>query len=165
MDEKFKEFTRKLHEILKPLGYRKEGANYRIFGPDGLCRIINLQKNRWTTAVHCEFTINIGVYFEKNEKITNRRFKEYDCQIRKRVDERDMGGVKQWWLIDPTTDLEKLLAELLPILQYIEEWFSHFPSRDETIVKILDGSAQQYSEDIIMNNDTKKLLAEIAGLI
>lgn len=28
MDEKFKEFTRKLHEILKPLGYRKEGVNY-----------------------------------------------------------------------------------------------------------------------------------------
>ena len=63
MDEKFKEFTRKLHEILKPLGYRKE-----------------------------------GVYFEKDEKITNRRFKEYDCQIRKRVDERDLGGVKEWWL-------------------------------------------------------------------
>lgn len=29
MDEKFKEFTRKLHEILKPLGCRKEGVNYR----------------------------------------------------------------------------------------------------------------------------------------
>lgn len=165
MDEKFKEFTRKLHEILKPLGYRKEGVNYRIFGPDGLCRIINLQKNRWNTAVHCEFTLNIGVYFEKDEKITNRRFKEYDCQIRKRADERDLGGEKEWWLIDSATDLEELLEELLPMLHYIEEWFGHFPSKDETIAKILDGSAQQYSDTNIMHNDTKKLLEEIAGSI
>ena len=48
---------------------------------------------------------------------------------------------------------------------YIEEWFGHFPSKDETIAKILDGSAQQYSDTNIMHNDTKKLLEEIAGSI
>ncbi len=49
MDKKFNELLRKIYEILKPLGYRKEASNYRLFSADGLCTIINLQKNKWNT--------------------------------------------------------------------------------------------------------------------
>ena len=78
MDKKFNELLIELHKILKPLGYRKEGANYRLFLSDGLCRIINLQKNRYNSKDKCEFVINIGVYFEKADVIDKRKFENHD---------------------------------------------------------------------------------------
>ena len=65
MEEKYKELLKNLYAILKPLGYRKEASDYRLFRPDGLARIVNIQRNKNNTAQCCMFTINIGVYFEK----------------------------------------------------------------------------------------------------
>ena len=31
MEKKFNELLREIYKILKPLGYRKDGANYRLF--------------------------------------------------------------------------------------------------------------------------------------
>ena len=39
MEEKYKELLKYLYAILKPLGYRKEASDYRLFRPDGLARI------------------------------------------------------------------------------------------------------------------------------
>ena len=44
---------------------------------------------------------------------------------------------------------------------YIEEWFSLFPSKEMTIHKILDGTAERYSDTTVMHFHTAKLLAEI----
>ena len=42
--DKFDEVSEKIYEILKPLGYKKDGLNFRLYQEDGLCKIINLQK-------------------------------------------------------------------------------------------------------------------------
>lgn len=160
MDKKFKELLRKIYEILKPLGYQKETSNYRFFGADGLCRIINFQKNKWNTKEQCEFVINIGIYFEKDDCISNRKFREYDCQIRNRVDNRKWAGI-EWWHLDDSTDVEELLQNLKPAFLYIEEWFSRFSSKETAICMILDRTAEKYSDKNIMHFYTAKLLVEM----
>lgn len=160
MDKKFNELLKKIYELLKPLGYRKETSNYRFFGADGLCRIINIQKNKWNTNDQCEFVINIGIYFEKDNCILNRKFKEYNCQIRSRVDNRKWAGV-EWWQLDNSTDLEELLQDLKPVFLYIDEWFSHFSSKETVIRMILDRTAEKYSDKNIMHFYTAKLLVEM----
>lgn len=160
MDKKFNELLRKIYEILKPLGYRKETSNYRFFGADGLCRIINFQKNKWNTKERCEFVINIGIYFEKDTWISNRKFKEYDCQIRKRLNNREWAGI-EWWHLDNETDMEELLQSLKPAFLYIEKWFCFFPSKETVIRMILDGTAGKYSTVNVMHFHTAKLLVEM----
>lgn len=160
MDKKFNELLRKIYEILKPLGYRKETSNFRFFGTDGLCRIINFQKNKWNSSEQCEFVINIGVYFEKDNGISNRKFKEYDCQIRKRVDNRKWAGI-EWWPLDNSTDLEELLQNLKPVFLYIEEWFCLFSSKETVIRMILDRTAEKHSDKNILHFHTAKLLVEM----
>ena len=85
MEQEFKALLKQIHEeILKPLGYRKDGANFRLYGRDGLCRIINFQRNKWNSRDHLEFVINTGSYFEKNVRIERLKFKEYECALRGR---------------------------------------------------------------------------------
>lgn len=156
MDKKFNELLMELHKILKPLGYRKEGANYRLFLSDGLCRIINLQKNRYNSKDKCEFVINIGVYFEKADVIEKRKFKEYDCQIRKRLDRKE-----EWWRLDSETEIGEILQNLKGTLREIDEWFSLFPSKESVIRSILDGTAEQYSTCSVLHFYTAKMLVEM----
>lgn len=158
MEEKYKELLKKLYVILKPLGYRKESSDYRLFSSDGLARIINIQRNKNNTAQSCMFTINIGVYFEKGDVISNRKFKEYDCQIRKRV---NPGENEEWWVIKNDTNIETLMENLQSVLKYIEKWFGNFTSKEETIHKILDRSAETFSDTMIMSYPTAKLIVEM----
>lgn len=160
MDKKFNELLKKMYEILKPLGYRKEASNYRLFFADGLCRIINVQRNKWNTNEQCEFLINIGVYFEKENIVSKRNFKEYDCQIRKRVNDEKCGK-SEWWRLDCDTKIEELLKSIEPVFFYIEKWFALFPSKEMTIHKILDGTAERHSDITVMHFHTAKLLVEM----
>lgn len=41
MNEYFKALLKKVHEELEPIGYEKEGQNFRLFQEDGLCKIMN----------------------------------------------------------------------------------------------------------------------------
>lgn len=158
MEAKYKELLKNLYVILKPQGYRKEASDYRLFRPDGLAWIINIQRNKNNTAQSCMFTINIGVYFEKGDMISNRKFKEYDCQIRKRVKPEEN---EEWWIIENDTDMESLMESLQTILGHIEKWFDNFISKEETIHRILDKSAETFSDTMIMAYPTAKLIAEI----
>lgn len=158
MEEKYKELLKNLYAILKPQGYRKEASDYRLFRPDGLAWIINIQRNKNNTAQCCMFTINIGVYFEKGDVLSNRKFKEYDCQIRKRVKPEEN---EEWWIIENDTDMESLMESLQTILGHIEKWFDNFISKEETIHRILDKSAETFSDTMIMSYPTAKLIAEI----
>ena len=160
MDKKFNELLKKIYALLQPLGYRKEATNYRLFCSDGLCRIINIQRNKRNTNEQCEFLINIGVYFEKGDTVSKRNFKEYDCQIRQRV-ANEKCGKSEWWYLDCNSTIDELLKSMEPTFLYIEEWFSLFPSKEMTIHKILDGTAERYSDTTVMHFHTAKLLAEI----
>ncbi len=92
--------------------------------------------------------------------IPNRKFKEYDCQIRKRFDNRELTG-SEWWHIDSGTDLETLLQNIKMSLGYVAKWFSTFPSRETVIRMILDGTAEKYSDTYVMHFHTARLLVEM----
>lgn len=158
MEEKYKELLKNLYAILKPLGYRKEASDYRLFCPDGLARIVNIQRNKNNTAQCCMFTINIGVYFEKGDVLSNRKFKEYDCQIRKRVKSEEN---EEWWIIEKDTDIEGLMESLQIILGHIEKWFDNFISKEETIHRILDKSVETVPDTMIMSYPTAKLKGDV----
>ena len=86
LDQKFKDLLSRLQkELLKQKGFKKNGSNFRQFLPDGTCKIINFQKSMFGGDGECRFTINIGLYFQKDMENIYSNFKEYECQIQTRV--------------------------------------------------------------------------------
>ena len=160
MDERFNELLRRVYGILKPMGYRKAKTDYRFYGADGLCRIINFQKNRWNTTGCLEFVINVGIYFEKESSISNRKFKEYECQIRRRFD-KGLSEREEWWRIDDKTDLEALHTQIQDVLVKADQWFQTFQTKESTVHMILDGTAEQYSIACVMHYWTARLLVDM----
>ena len=156
MESEFKEILSKVSEITKPLGYKKEASNFRLYASDGLCKVINFQKAKWNTKEHLEFVINVGVYFEKDTAIEKRKFKEYECQIRKRF----KNGEK-WWCIDRDTDADALFESVRNVLEQIFEWFNVFADKETTIEMMLNGKAGQYTNDNIMHYNNARLLVNM----
>lgn len=148
-------------KCFKPKGYRKEKNNFRLYQEDGLCKIVNFQKNSYNTKDECSFTINIGVYFEKNKAIKNLKFKEYDCQIRARP-ASFLSKKDDWWIIDCKTSIDKtiILIENL-VNEIILNYFEEFCTKDITIEKIINGNAQELSDTNILCYDTVKLLIKL----
>lgn len=135
-DAKFKALLSRLQkELLKAQGFRKSGQNFRLFLPDGTCKIINFQKSMFNGDGECRFTINIGLYFQKDMENIYSNFKEYDCQIQTRVSgisQRYMGD--HWWVLTEATDDEKLFTELLTLLREdILPWLDQFSCRRDVI--------------------------------
>lgn len=131
-DERFKELLTRLHaEVFKPRGWSKEGQNFRFFQPDGLCRIVNFQRSAWNDAQLLSFYINLGVYWESQVKVTNRRFKEHECRVRGRVH----GNVEKWNIFEGR-DMDKLFLELKVLIEgRIMERFDTIPGREEVLAR------------------------------
>ena len=132
MDEKFNDLLKRVNGILKPLGYKKEGSNFRLYLPNGICKIFNFQKSKWNTKEHLEFCINAGIYFEKNDNINNLKFKEYDCIIRKRR-EREKGKFGVWWIINDYANMDEIYESVKIALEEIIRDFEFFSSKEKTI--------------------------------
>lgn len=136
LDQKFKELLSRLQkELLKQKGFKKNGSNFRQFLPDGTCKIINFQKSMFNGDGECRFTINIGLYFQKDMENLYSNFKEYECQIRTRI-----AGISQryvgdhWWVLMDATDTEKMYADLMILMQEdILPWLEQFSCRRDAI--------------------------------
>lgn len=136
LDQKFKDLLSRLQkELLKQKGFKKNGSNFRQFLPDGTCKIINFQKSMFNGDGEYRFTINIGLYFQQDMESIYSNFKEYECQIQTRV-----AGISQryvgdyWWVLTETTEVEKLYAELLTLMQEdILPWLDQFSCRRDAI--------------------------------
>lgn len=133
MEQAFKKLLGDVHGILKPLGYKKDGANFRYYGQNGLCRIINFQRNQWNSRDHLEFVINTGSYFEKNIQVENQRFKEYECALRGRVFPED-GAF--WWVLEASTDRASLWESVRAAIQRALADFDTVPNRESVIEAI-----------------------------
>lgn len=129
-EARFKDLLSKLHtEVFKPLGWKKEGHNFRLFLPDGLCRIVNFQKSAYNDSEVLSFYINLGVYYEQQPEVGNRKFKEYDCLLRRRA-----CGLTGQWNIFEERDMDKLLLELKMLFSaQAFPWFDRFPDRETAI--------------------------------
>lgn len=156
LEEKFKEFLNEIYYIVKPLDFRKEAFNFRTYGEDGLCKIINFQRNKWNKDDSLEFVINIGIYFREDKKLNSRKFKEYECAIRRRIENNG-----KWWRIDCETDVEALCKSMEKELQWILKWFEPFESKDVVIRMILNGTAEKYSDTTVFHYQTAKMLANM----
>ena len=130
-EQHFKALLSRLHaEVLKPQGWKKEGQNFRLFLPDGLCRIINFQKSAYNDAQLLSFYLNLGVYWEDKPEITNRKFKTYDCFLSIRP------GILEKWNIYEGRDMEKLYGQLKLLLETEgAAWFAKAPDRETAIRK------------------------------
>ena len=131
-DERFKELLTRLHaEVFKPRGWSKEGQNFRFFQPDGLCRIVNFQKSAYNDAEVLSFYINLGIYWEPQPEIMNRRFKEYECRVRGRVH----GNVEKWNIFEGR-DMDKLFSELKTLIEgKVMDRFDTLTSRNEALLR------------------------------
>ena len=136
LEQKFKDLLSRLQrELLKQKGFKKNGSNFRQFLRDGTCKIINFQKSMFNGDGECRFTINIGLYFQKDMENLCSNFKEYECQIQTRVagiSKRYVGD--HWWVLTEATETEKLYAELLVLMQEdILPWLDQFSCRQDAI--------------------------------
>ena len=131
-DQRFRDLLTRLHaEVFKPRGWKKEGQNFRLFLPDGLGRIVNFQKSAYNDAEVLSFYINLGIYWEPQPEITNRKFKEYDCRIRGRVH-----GTGEKWNIFEGRDMEKLFLELKTLFEgQAMDRFDRLPSRKRAVMQ------------------------------
>jgi len=128
-DQKFKELLSRLQkEILKAQGFKKNGSNFRQFLSDGTCKIINFQKSLYNSESECSFTLNLGLYFQKDPENPYLLFKEYECVVRTRVNGiSDRYNRDQWWTITDTTDMEVLFSEFSMLMQEdILPWLDQF---------------------------------------
>ena len=136
LDARFRELMSRLQkELLKQKGYKKDGSNFRQYCPDGTCKIINFQKSMFNGDGECRFTINIGLYFQKDLENIYSNFKEYECQVRTRatgISQRYVGD--HWWVLTEASDTEKLYTELnLLIREDILPWLDQFSCRQDVI--------------------------------
>lgn len=178
--EQFTELLKQTHGVLKPLGFKKDGQNFRLFTPDGLGKIICFSKNRGNSRDYLLFRLDIGVYFEKTPEITEKKFKEYDCQLRQLVERQDSGTLQKRglldflrprdfregcedkeWLITAKTDPDALWASLCLGLDFCLDWFGHFPNREGAIRDILTGEAQQFVWNNILAYPTAKMFTDM----
>ena len=62
MEEAWRELLAEVHRLLKPLGWRKEGGNFRLFLPDGLGWIIQagMDNNNMTQIISGIIMIGLG---------------------------------------------------------------------------------------------------------
>ncbi len=130
----FKELLSRLHtSVFKPMGYKKDGSNFRLYQPDGLCKIVNFQKSAFNPWFECSFTINVGVYYEDGEVLQNPKFKEHECRHGNRAGcISPRYGKDTWWAISEIneTDMDALFEELKQlILMDIFPWFEKYPSK------------------------------------
>ena len=174
-ETQFTVLLKQVYNILKPLGYKKEGNNFRLFAQDGLGKIICVNRNRWNSGDNLLFSLDIGVYFEKDSIIQNLRFMEIECQLRKVIVRQDSGTLQlisgngdwredlemRYWLITEDTDREALLTSVRLGLEACFDWFNLFSERKAVIEKMLSGEADRYSDYNVMHYRNAKLLADM----
>lgn len=141
--------------LFKPLGFKKDGNNFRLIQNDGLCKIINFQRSLYNTKDNIGFTINLGIYFEKETEIQNKKFKEYASQIRTRLD-------CDWWYVNSESDIEETYLEIEKFIKNdVFKFFDIFNSKNLLIEMILSGESKKYSDVNVLNYNTAKLLVEM----
>lgn len=143
--------------VLNPLGWKKEGSNFRQYCDDGLCKIINFQKSRWNTSQECEFYINIGIYIEAGREVENKKFYEYECQYRNRTSSK--GGIYRLNAEVDLTDFQEQIASI--ITDEVLLVFNIFGSKENFVRMLLSGEAQRYTDIPVMHYHTCKLLCDM----
>lgn len=143
-------------EYYKPLGWKKQGANYRYIDESGLGRVINFQRSKWNSDGKIDFFINYGLYMEVGNELVNKSFKEYECQFRNRT--RLHNGI---YHLDGDANYDKVKKEVLEALAETTNLFTKVDNKGTFVSMILSGEMQKYSGTPVMNYYTCKLLSDM----
>lgn len=163
MENSYVELLKGVYSTIRPLGFKKEDGDFRLYMPDGLCKIINFQRNKFNLQNECRFTINAGAFFGKENQTLNKRFTYTSCQLGLRQTYlcESYSGDK-WWNIDGNTDLKELYREIVTfIFKYVLAYLDNFKSKVEVIKMIIEGNASEYSDIPVMNFKTARLLTDM----
>lgn len=143
-------------ERFKSLGWRKQGQNFRFIQDDGLGKIINFQKSKWNTKEEVTFFINYGIYIEAKDNIDNKSFKEYDCQFRNRTSY--MNGT---YTLNNDSTINEAIDMTAIALKEASDFFDIIDSKDTFIKMLLNGEISNYTDIIVMDYYTCKLLFDM----
>lgn len=158
INDYFEELLRQIHtELLKPKGWKKQGGNFRLIREDGIGQIINFQKSKWNTSEKCDFFINYGVYIEAGQTLTNKVYKEYDCQLRRRANGADTDEM----FTIRSCDLSEVKKDTAAAIRRALAFFDFVATKEHFVKMLLSGEAQTYSFTPVMHYDTCKLLCEM----
>lgn len=145
------------YEFYRPLGWRKQGQNFRYFQEDGLGRIINFQKSKWNTRDDLTFYINYGLYIEAGDTIENKTFPEYICQILNRTD-----GVKGEYRILSEKDIPYIKRKVVEDLREVTGFFNAIPTKKELVRVLLNGEIADFAKvKFLMSYPICKLLSDM----
>ena len=122
-EQAFKLMLQNLHrELLKPLGFRKEGQYFRLIRNSGSISegyLIHFQKSAYGDRDHLRFAGNLGVLWVlSSEASVLDSFKLYDCPLDHQNRLGSLAyGFDQWWEIDAETDPSLFEAEIGGLLR------------------------------------------------
>jgi len=142
------EIQKAVFAILKPQGFKQKGRTFNRQIEKGLIQVINFQSGQYPIGdyeipglkdnLYGKFTVNLGVCIEGLYRFQwpdkkNTFYKEYDCQIRERL-EPLMNGKDQWWPL--VKDLDKTTNEIIQGLSTVGlQWFEGINTLDKVIDK------------------------------
>ncbi|RSK44088.1 DUF4304 domain-containing protein [Hymenobacter rigui] len=134
-----------LWPVLKELGYRRQGNNFRqYFFAEGWGRILNVQKSAFNASDRVQFTLNAGLYLLAAERVNNwgrvsaEQFLEPDCLIRKRIGR--LNGTQQdtWYELTPTTPPGVVEQQVLADVQhYVLPYLQRVQSGPELLAQVV----------------------------
>lgn len=157
MQELFSAMLRAVYvDAFKPAGWKKQGANFRLLGDDGLGKIVNFQRSRWDTADRVELYVNYGLYIEAGDRIVNRSFKEYECQLRERA-----ACAHRGYLLVTGMTVDEAIAQIMPAVAAARSFLDAVRTKEQLVQMLLDGSAQNRTSLRVMHYDTCRLLCEM----
>jgi hypothetical protein len=124
----------------KKRGYGKSSNNFRYYDSAGWGKILSIQKSAFGDRSNIEFTLNIGLYLPEPERIwtggttmSNARFLEPDCLIRKRIGQLK-SSADLWYELTDQSEFEYLFRL---VEQDITSYVLPYLDRIDTIEDIL----------------------------
>jgi hypothetical protein len=134
--------SQQLWPLFKARGYRRTGNNFRFYDSSGWGKIINPQKSQYGDRDHISFTLNTGLYLPEAERlllgshqVTNEKFGEPRCIIRKRLDA--LGGTQQWYDLHQDADSALLLHVHDQVVRYVLPYLDRITNRDTILQHLL----------------------------
>lgn len=115
--EAYKSVLRETGALLKPLGYRRRGANLRLV-TNGMAGIVNFQKSQSSTKASIKFTVNVGVVcgalLHPDRDVSKAL--EPEAHSRQRIGAFFDPRGDKWWTLDAHTDVAALANEVATLI-------------------------------------------------
>jgi len=117
IEQSFDYLVSKLWTPFKSRGYKKQGNNFRFYSNEGWGKIVNFRKSQWGDKDKISFAVNIGFYLPEVSKFhcgkeAQERFAEASSVVRKRIGDFMPKNHKDWFEVNPSTNIEELYKEL-----------------------------------------------------